>query len=152
MSLELCLSEPMSPSVPRFARSRSFSPQLRAKFLTQIGSVCLRISAMTWITTFMEHPSNADEVLVEFLAALSKGGENLRANAVKIVRTILQSADVSVLPQTRDSFLRGVELYENRADKQYSLTDCISMNAMKKESLSEILSNDAHLNRRVLQF
>ena len=34
------------------------------------------------------------------------------------------------LPQTRSSFLAGVELYRARPDKGYSLTDCISMQTM----------------------
>lgn len=85
-----------------------------------------------------------DEVLAEFLNALSRGGEHLRRQAAKMVRAILDNPNVKVLPQTRDSFLRGVAFYEQRADKEYSLTDCISMNAMKSESVTKILTNDRH--------
>lgn len=85
-----------------------------------------------------------DEVLTEFLAALSKGGEHLRRQAVKMVRAILANPNVRVLAQSRDSFLQGVELYEQRPDKEYSLTDCISMKAMWSESVSEVLTNDRH--------
>ena len=88
-----------------------------------------------------------DEVLTEFLTALSAGGENLRRQAAKMVRAILANPNVKVLPQSRDSFLRGVDLYEQRPDKEYSLTDCISMNAMRSESVSEILTNDRHFNQ-----
>jgi predicted nucleic acid-binding protein len=85
-----------------------------------------------------------DEVLTEFLAALSRGGEHLRCQAVKMVRAILGNPNVRVLAQSRDSFLQGVELYEQRPDKEYSLTDCISMKAMWSESVSEVLTNDHH--------
>lgn len=85
-----------------------------------------------------------DEVLSELLAALSKGGEHLRRQGAKMVRAILANPNVRVLPQSRDSFLKGVELYEQRPDKEYSLTDCISMNAMRSESVSEVLTNDYH--------
>lgn len=78
-----------------------------------------------------------DEVLTEFLAALSKG-EHMRKQAAKMVR---------VIPQTRDSFLKGLTLYENRSDKEYSLTDCISMNVMKAESLVEVLTKDHHFEQ-----
>ena len=88
-----------------------------------------------------------NEFLTEFLAALSKGGENLHRQAAKMVRAILANPNVKVLPQSRDSFLRGVDLYEQRLDKAYSLTDCISMNAMKSESVSEILTNDRHFRQ-----
>jgi len=85
-----------------------------------------------------------DEVLTEFLAALSGGGQNLRRQASQMVRAILDDPNVTVRPQSRDSFLQGVELYEQRLDKEYSLTDCISMNAMKSESVTEVLTKDQH--------
>ncbi len=85
-----------------------------------------------------------DGVLAEFLNLLCAGGEQLRRKAAEMVRRILDNPNVKVLPQSRDSFLRGVELCEQRADKEYSLTDCISMNAMRSESVSEILTNDHH--------
>jgi predicted nucleic acid-binding protein len=85
-----------------------------------------------------------DEVLAEFLTALASGGEQLRRQGVRMVRAILANPNVRVLPQSRDSFLRGVALYEVRLDKEYSLTDCISMNGMKSESLTEALTNDHH--------
>jgi uncharacterized protein len=88
-----------------------------------------------------------DEVLTEFLTILASGGEHLRRQAAKMVRAIMENPNVKVLPQTRDSFLSGVKLYEARSDKQYSLTDCISMNAMRAESLSEILTNDNHFEQ-----
>ena len=87
-----------------------------------------------------------DEVLTEFLAALSKG-EHMRKQAVKMARAILENLNVKVIPQTRDSFLKGLTFYENRSDKEYSLTDCISMNVMKAELLGEVLTNDRHFEQ-----
>ncbi|MBI4518133.1 MAG: nucleic acid-binding protein [Deltaproteobacteria bacterium] len=85
-----------------------------------------------------------DEVLTEFLTSLAAGGEQLRRQAVRMVRAIMENPNVRVLPQSRDSFLRGVDLYGQRLDKQYSLTDCVSMNAMSLESVTEVLANDHH--------
>ncbi len=87
-----------------------------------------------------------DEVLTEFLSALSRG-EQMRKQAAKMVRAILENPNVRVIPQTRDSFLKGLIFYENRSDKEYSLTDCISMNVMKAESLIEVLTNDHHFEQ-----
>lgn len=87
-----------------------------------------------------------DGVLTEFLAALRKG-EHMRRQAAKMVHAILENPNVKVIPQTRDSFLKGLEFYENRSDKEYSLTDCISMNVMKTESLVEALTNDHHFEQ-----
>lgn len=88
-----------------------------------------------------------DEVLSEFLSALSAGGEHVRRQAVRMVRAILENPNVTVIPQSRDSFLSGVELYEQRLDKTYSLADCISMNAMRAEGVTEALTNDGHFEQ-----
>lgn len=40
---------------------------------------------------------------------------------------ILADPSVTVIPQSRESFLSGLELYRDRSDKGYSLTNCISM-------------------------
>ncbi|OEU49429.1 MAG: nucleic acid-binding protein [Desulfuromonadales bacterium C00003096] len=87
-----------------------------------------------------------DGVLVEFLTALSRG-EHMRKQAAKMVRAILENPNVKVIPQTRESFLKGLAFYENRSDKGYSMTDCISMNVMKAESLAEVLTNDRHFEQ-----
>jgi predicted nucleic acid-binding protein len=38
-------------------------------------------------------------------------------------------------------------LYAARPDKGYSLTDCISMQTMRKEGLTEALTNDRHFEQ-----
>jgi predicted nucleic acid-binding protein len=85
-----------------------------------------------------------DEVLAEFLNMLSSYGPPLRKAAVKMVRAILDNPNVKVVPQTRDGFLAGLRKYDVRQDKEYSLTDCISMNVMKDQGISEVLTNDHH--------
>ncbi|MFQ6096103.1 MAG: type II toxin-antitoxin system VapC family toxin [Armatimonadota bacterium] len=85
-----------------------------------------------------------DEVLVEFLAALSGHGKTLRVKAAQMVRRILADPNVRVVPQSRDTFLQGLQLYEQRPDKDYSLTDCISMHAMRAQGVNDVLTNDRH--------
>ena len=84
------------------------------------------------------------EVLTEVLSACAGQGDFLRLKATRMVRTILESENVTVIPQSSESFLTGLELYEQRQDKGYSLVDCISMNAMRKHGIAEILTNDHH--------
>ncbi|MCX5647358.1 MAG: PIN domain-containing protein [Phycisphaerae bacterium] len=88
-----------------------------------------------------------DEVLIEFLTALSRGGPSLRRVAAKMVRAILGNANVRVIQQTREGFLKGVTRYEEREDKEYSLTDCISMNVMELHAVTEVLTNDHHFEQ-----
>jgi predicted nucleic acid-binding protein len=85
-----------------------------------------------------------EEVLIEYLTAMSGGGPHLRRTAATLVKTIMADARTKVLPQSHFSFLRGLELYEQREDKAYSLVDCISMVAMRDEDITQILTNDHH--------
>ncbi len=92
------------------------------------------------------HIVTTEEVLTEVLAFYSSD-EGLRTDAVKIVRSILSARKVRVIPQSHESFLTGLALYEARPDKGYSLTDCISMHAMRREGLTEALTNDHHFEQ-----
>ncbi len=88
-----------------------------------------------------------DEVLTEFLAGMAGRGDYQRALAIRMVRSILADEEVTVLPQTHQMFLEGLDLYERRVDKGYSLTDCISMNACRREAITEVLTSDHHFTQ-----
>ena len=85
-----------------------------------------------------------EEVLTEFLAGMAGRGDYQRSLAIRMVRSILTDEEVTVLPQTHETFLDGLDLYERRVDKGYSLTDCISMNACRQETITEVLTSDHH--------
>ena len=87
-----------------------------------------------------------DEVLAEFLTFFS-GGAWLRKRAAATVMALFSDPAVRVIPQSRESFLAGLELYRSRPDKGYSLTDCISMQTMRAQGLSEALTNDRHFEQ-----
>ena len=88
-----------------------------------------------------------DEVLAEFLTACSSSGARIRQRAGHMVRNALQDTQWTVFPQSRASLLDALTLYESRPDKEYSLTDCISMQTMRREGLTEILTNDHHFTQ-----
>lgn len=86
----------------------------------------------------------SEEILTEVLAYFSERGEYLRRLAASSVHKIYANAKVHVVPQSHQSFLAGLTLYEARPDKGYSLTDCVSMLTMRREGITEILTHDAH--------
>lgn len=88
-----------------------------------------------------------DEVLSEFLSAFSRSGPRIRELATQSVRAILANPNVKVLPQSRESFVKGLNLYEQRQDKDYSLTDCASMNAMRSQRIEQVLTHDHHFEQ-----
>jgi predicted nucleic acid-binding protein len=60
---------------------------------------------------------------------------------------MLGNQTVRIVAQTADSFRSGFDLYRVRLDKGYSLTDCISMQAMRGEGITDALTNDVHFEQ-----
>jgi uncharacterized protein len=40
--------------------------------------------------------------------------------------------------------MAGLTLYDSRLDKEYSLTDCVSMEVMRSRGIREVLTHDRH--------
>ena len=78
----------------------------------------------------------------EFLTAVSAQAERTRRLACRLVREILTDPAIEVVAQSHESFLAGLELYERRPDKDYSLTDCISMNVERHEAEGDSGNSD----------
>ena len=87
------------------------------------------------------------EMLTEFLTALSGAGPEARKQAAQMVKDILDTGAVRVIRQSHESFLDGLDRYENRLDKKYSLQDCTAMNAMEAEGITQILTSDHHFEQ-----
>jgi predicted nucleic acid-binding protein len=88
-----------------------------------------------------------EEVLTEYLTFFAGARPSVRDWAGRIVAELLNNLEVRIIPQSHASFLAGFELYRARPDKGYSLTDCISMQTMKREGLTEVLTNDRHFEQ-----
>ena len=88
-----------------------------------------------------------DAVILEFLAAFSSAGAYMRQQAVARVEGMLANPYIRVVEVTRARLLEGLALYKDRPDKEYSLTDCISMQVMRREGLTEVLTNDHHFTQ-----
>ncbi len=88
-----------------------------------------------------------DEVLTEFLNDFAERGDFQRRAAALMVERMHTDRTMRIIPQTRDGFLAGLRLYRARPDKGYSLTDCVSMEVMRREELTEVLTDDAHFTQ-----
>lgn len=88
-----------------------------------------------------------DEVLAEFLTFFGCQGPHLRSRAAAVVRRLIADRRITVLPQTHGSFQSRLELYAARVDKSYSFTDCVSMQVMRREGISEALTDDRHFEQ-----
>ena len=88
-----------------------------------------------------------EEVLTEYLNYFAGWGTHFRNKAMLNVSRMRTNRAVRVIEQTPNSFQAGFELYRARPDKGYSLTDCISMEAMRAQRLTDVLTNDAHFEQ-----
>ena len=88
-----------------------------------------------------------DEVFTEVLNYWSDAGPYWRAKAAAQVHDLGNDSAIDVLPQTRADFDAALALYEARPDKEYSLTDCRSMVALRALALTEVLTNDRHFSQ-----
>ena len=88
-----------------------------------------------------------DEVLTEVLTAFSNTGDTGGRLAAELVREVLHTSKIRVIPQSRQSFLDGLARYEDRPDKSYSIQDCIAMNVMEAEGITDVLTSDHHFEQ-----
>lgn len=93
------------------------------------------------------HLYTVDEVLAEYLTFFSTSSPHVREEAANAVKMVMADPDITVIPQSRASFKDGLELYASRLDKHYSYTDCVSMVAMRREGLTDVLTNDHHFTQ-----
>ncbi len=98
------------------------------------------------IESALRHPLVTHEaVLTELLAFFSKHGARVRARAVDVARRSLRKHDV--VNVDRALFHSALDLYAHRPDKEYSLTDCISMVLMRERGIRHVLTNDHHFRQ-----
>ena len=64
-----------------------------------------------------------------------------------LVRCILADVQTAVVRADRTPFEAGLQLYAQRPDKDWSLTDCISFVVMRENGLAEALTGDQHFEQ-----
>ena len=70
-----------------------------------------------------------------------------RADFVALYRSLLNHYRVKIIPADTRLFQRGVDLFEQRPDKEWSLTDCLSFVAMRDEGITQALTGDRHFEQ-----
>jgi predicted nucleic acid-binding protein len=88
-----------------------------------------------------------DVVLDETLNFFSQKGNFMRLKAVSLYESIQIDSQIVVISTTPLIRNAAKELYKNRLDKGYSMTDCISMVVMKQNNIIEILTHDHHFTQ-----
>ena len=86
-----------------------------------------------------------DWVLTELADGLS--GVSDRQTFVDFYRAVQNDPSIKIIPASDELFGAGIHLYGARADKEWSLTDCISFIVMKREGLTAALTGDRHFEQ-----
>lgn len=79
-------------------------------------------------------------VMVEIGNSLAK--QKYRKAAVELLQSLENDPKVEIFPVTEELYQQGFNLYRQREDKEWGLTDCISFVVMKDLGLSEALTPD----------
>src|SRR4051794_14312985 len=91
----------------------------------------------------------SEAVLWEWLNA--SGSPLLRGRAAQGYRRCHVDAQISVVGFDDQLVRQALELYEQRPDKEWSLTDCFSFIVMNHQSLRGALSTDHHFKQAGLE-
>lgn len=84
-------------------------------------------------------------VLAEIADGLSAADK--RHGFVALRSQLASDPAVTIVPATTELFQQGCELYEQRTDKDWSLTDCLSFVVMQSLGLTEALTADHHFEQ-----
>lgn len=107
-----------------------------------------RTNATAWHAVLLKSASQivtTEAVLWEWLNALADA--TTRATAAEGYRRAHADRRVEVVAFSPELNLAAVDLYRRRADKQWSLTDCLSVVVMEQRRLNEALTTDHHFEQ-----
>jgi predicted nucleic acid-binding protein len=99
------------------------------------------------VTLVSAYLITSEMVLTEVLNDFAKRGNYFRKAGVKLVEDLELHPNITIIFQDRQRFKEGLELYKNRSDKSWSLTDCVSFNIMRQLGINEALAHDKHFEQ-----
>ena len=98
--------------------------------------------ALDFARTFRGRVVTTRWILMEVADALAASKVRFRVRAA--LREVESDPETQIIEASAEWFERGLNFYHDRADKDWSLTDCISFLAMQETGLHEALTGDHH--------
>ena len=102
--------------------------------------------ALAWQSYIHGQLLTTDYILIEFADALH-ANETFRRIAIATIELLQADHNTLVQPASQDLLNEGLQLFGNRLDKKWSLTDCISFVAMKRQDVTSALTSDHHFEQ-----
>ncbi|MBW4620120.1 MAG: nucleic acid-binding protein [Cyanosarcina radialis HA8281-LM2] len=88
-----------------------------------------------------------DGIIDEVLNYAASKGNLIRQKALLMCTQILRELTINIIAHTPKLRQLGFDLFEQRSDKGYSLTDCISMIIMRQRGITDVLTHDKHFTQ-----
>lgn len=101
--------------------------------------------AIAWSNAVAGPLLTTEFVLLEFVNQLS--APRHRALASRIVKRMYEDESFRIVSASTRIFRAGLELHTERQDKSWSLTDCISLVAMREAGVNMALTHDVHFQQ-----
>lgn len=89
----------------------------------------------------------SEMIFTEVLNSFSRRERAFRQAAAQFVKRSFNNPKIEIVAQTSDLFHQSLNLYEQRADKDWSHTDCASFCIMQQKNILEALSHDRHFEQ-----
>ncbi len=86
-------------------------------------------------------------VLIEVLNYFCEFRSDIKKYVAASINRIMTNGDIEIVLFSSQQFSDGFEFYNSRLDKGYSLTDCVSMNVMREQNITQILTHDDHFEQ-----
>lgn len=86
----------------------------------------------------------SEMVLAEVLNSLAGKGADIRRVASVLIEQLENNPNTDVVPLTSIQFKEALNLYKSRPDKDWSLTDCASIQILQEKGVVDTLSYDKH--------
>lgn len=84
-------------------------------------------------------------ILAEIADGLSS--INFRQAASRVIHVLLENPFVKIIPASSELFNRALNLYEQRSDKDWGLTDRTSFVVMTENNITDALTTDDHFRQ-----
>lgn len=84
-------------------------------------------------------------VILEIGNALAK--LRYRAAAIELLDSLEEDTNVEIIPLSEELYSQAMELYRQRPDKEWGITDCISFVVMQDYGVTDALTTDEHFNQ-----
>src|SRR5258706_146879 len=101
--------------------------------------------ARQFMRSYREAVVTSEHVMLEIANQLSR--IRFKHLFSKLYKGLKYHSFTSIQPIDHTLWIKSIDLYEQRLDKDWSLTDCSSMLLMEKFQISEVLTTDHHFTQ-----